>query len=179
MSNEPIADRFTDERRYRLRSRFRRRIVKELRRLMKIREAQGLTQQNVADRLSIDKALISKRLSGECNMTLDTLSDMLFALDARLNPQIETAEEISTRVEETKTSFEPTWIGNLTQRYAALKIVLLSGTETQQPFSAQSPEEFNIIGAYHREEKSLQATKHWTNDPYKHSCRPAISVSTH
>lgn len=51
----------------------------------KRRAREGLTQDMMASRLDIDKALISKRLNGRENLTLKTLSAMASALACRLS----------------------------------------------------------------------------------------------
>lgn len=47
--------------------------------------AGGLTQDDIAERLDVDKALISKRLRGRENLTLKTLSFMASAMGCRLS----------------------------------------------------------------------------------------------
>jgi DNA-binding XRE family transcriptional regulator len=49
-----------------------------------VRTRDGLTQDRIADRLGVDKALISRRLTGEDNLTLKTLSFMATAMSCRL-----------------------------------------------------------------------------------------------
>ena len=44
----------------------------------------GLSQDQIAERLGVDKALISKRLKGTDNLTLKTLSFMASAMECRL-----------------------------------------------------------------------------------------------
>jgi transcriptional regulator with XRE-family HTH domain len=44
----------------------------------------GLTQDQLAAKLGVSKSLISKRLNGEANLTLKTLSFMASALNCRL-----------------------------------------------------------------------------------------------
>jgi transcriptional regulator with XRE-family HTH domain len=41
----------------------------------------GLTRKELADRLGVDKSVLSRRLNGTCNYTLETLSDMARAMD--------------------------------------------------------------------------------------------------
>lgn len=44
-------------------------------------EKRGLTQQNIADLLGKNKSFISRKFSGDTNMTLETLADLAYALD--------------------------------------------------------------------------------------------------
>ncbi len=50
--------------------------------------ARGLTQTQMAKTLGVDKSFISKKLSGEGNMTLETLADLAFALDRPVMVQL-------------------------------------------------------------------------------------------
>jgi transcriptional regulator with XRE-family HTH domain len=47
-------------------------------------QSEGLTQDDIAVRLSVDKGLISKRLNGTDNLTLRTLSNMGSAMNCRV-----------------------------------------------------------------------------------------------
>jgi ribosome-binding protein aMBF1 (putative translation factor) len=53
-------------------------------RAFRFRSQFGLTQDDLANRLGVDKGLISKRLRGRENFTLKTLSAMASAMDCRL-----------------------------------------------------------------------------------------------
>jgi transcriptional regulator with XRE-family HTH domain len=48
--------------------------------------AQHLTQKDIAERARKDPAVISRILSNPSNLTLDTISDVLLALDAEADP---------------------------------------------------------------------------------------------
>jgi hypothetical protein len=48
------------------------------------RSASGVTQDDIAVKLGVDKSLISRRLNGEENLTLRTLSYMATAMECRL-----------------------------------------------------------------------------------------------
>src|SRR5689334_1840996 len=45
----------------------------------------GITQDEIAERLGVDKSLISRRMRGRSNPTLETLSDMARAMDCRVS----------------------------------------------------------------------------------------------
>jgi transcriptional regulator with XRE-family HTH domain len=55
-----------------------------VRKLWKLRQAQGMTQQDVAARLDKDPAWVSRKLSGPTNWTLHTLGDLVDALDGEI-----------------------------------------------------------------------------------------------
>ena len=47
-------------------------------------EQDGLTQVQVAERLGVSRALVSRLVAGSGNWTLDTVGDLLGAMDARI-----------------------------------------------------------------------------------------------
>ncbi|MBM3557921.1 MAG: helix-turn-helix transcriptional regulator [Alphaproteobacteria bacterium] len=47
------------------------------------RRAGGLTKRGMAEKLDCDPALITKRLNGNANLTLETISGLAWALDCR------------------------------------------------------------------------------------------------
>ena len=49
-------------------------------------ENHGITKKVIAERLNKDPAQITRWLSGPANLTLDTLSDLLFAMEAEPQP---------------------------------------------------------------------------------------------
>lgn len=49
------------------------------------REKKNITQSVIADRLGWNKSLVSRRLHGQENLTLRTLSALAFALECRLS----------------------------------------------------------------------------------------------
>ena len=51
--------------------------------LHEIMSQKGVTQKEIAKKLGLSKARISKLFSGKSNMTLRTLSDICFALDVK------------------------------------------------------------------------------------------------
>jgi transcriptional regulator with XRE-family HTH domain len=68
--------------------------LSSMRKIFKLRSALGLTQDKIAELLQIDKSLVSRRLKGEENFTLKTLSFMATAMKCRLMIQFKPYEEI-------------------------------------------------------------------------------------
>lgn len=58
------------------------------------RQAEGVNQDYVAAKLSVDKGLISKRLNGRKNLTLRVLSYMASALNCKLSIQFVPYEDM-------------------------------------------------------------------------------------
>jgi transcriptional regulator with XRE-family HTH domain len=56
-----------------------------MRNVFKRLAASGLTQDDLAEKLGVDKALVSKRLRGRENLTLKTMSFMATAMGCRLS----------------------------------------------------------------------------------------------
>src|SRR3982074_3656701 len=65
-----------------------------MRKIFKTRAASGLSQDDIAKSLDIDKSLVSRRLNGEENFTLKTLSFMATSMKCRLNIQFRPYEEL-------------------------------------------------------------------------------------
>src|SRR5216683_6820779 len=66
-----------------------------MRRIFRLRAAaDGLSQDDIAASLGIDKSLVSRRFSGEENHTLKTLSFMATAMRCRLSIQFCPYEEL-------------------------------------------------------------------------------------
>src|SRR6266567_3182518 len=69
--------------------------VSSMRRLFRIRAStEGITQDDIADALDIDKSLVSRRFKGEENVTLRTLSFMASAMRCRLQINFRPYEEL-------------------------------------------------------------------------------------
>jgi transcriptional regulator with XRE-family HTH domain len=68
----------------------------------------GLSQDKVADRLGVDKGLISKRLKGRENLTLKTLSFMASAMECRLAIDCIPYAEVRAPVDQMSTSVATT-----------------------------------------------------------------------
>jgi hypothetical protein len=52
-----------------------------------------MTQSSISDRLGINRSAVHRRLSGRTNMTLETLADMVWALDQAIEVRIGDAAE--------------------------------------------------------------------------------------
>jgi hypothetical protein len=66
-----------------------------MRQLYKLRlRCDGLTQDDIAASLSVDKSLVSRRLNGDENFTLKTLSFMASAMKCRLQIRFRPYEEL-------------------------------------------------------------------------------------
>ena len=61
------------------------------------RSDKGLTQDDLACTLAVDKALISRRLNGEDNLTLKTCSFMATAMRCRLVVSFQPYEDVAGR----------------------------------------------------------------------------------
>jgi len=59
-----------------------------IRRLWTVRQSQGMTQADLAQRLGKDPAWVCRKLSGPTNWTLRTLGDLADALDGEVEIQI-------------------------------------------------------------------------------------------
>lgn len=69
--------------------------LSSMRRVFRLRaDAGGLTQDDIAASLSIDKSLVSRRLKGTDNFTLKTLSFMATAMRCRLQIRFRPYEEL-------------------------------------------------------------------------------------
>jgi transcriptional regulator with XRE-family HTH domain len=55
-----------------------------LRALAERKKESGLSQQTLAHKLDVDRALLNKQLSGEANLTLRSLADIAWALDMEI-----------------------------------------------------------------------------------------------
>ena len=77
----------------------------------------GLTQDQLADRLGVDKGLISKRLKGNDNLTLKTISFMATAIGCRLKIEPVAYDQVRSRAIETTANISSSLaIGNVQQR---------------------------------------------------------------
>ncbi|MCG6121305.1 MAG: helix-turn-helix transcriptional regulator [Microvirga sp.] len=45
----------------------------------------GLKQQEIAERLGVNRSVVNKRLQGEANLTLRTIADLAWAMDAEID----------------------------------------------------------------------------------------------
>jgi DNA-binding XRE family transcriptional regulator len=58
-------------------------------------EENGTTQADLARKLDVNRSAIHHRLTGQTNMTIETLADMLWALDYDINVEIFDPQECS------------------------------------------------------------------------------------
>lgn len=65
--------------------RFIRRVHGEIQRLF---SESGMTQQELANKLGVNRATVNKRLLGEENMTMRSIADMAWAMDADISFQL-------------------------------------------------------------------------------------------
>jgi transcriptional regulator with XRE-family HTH domain len=67
-----------------------------------------LTRKHIADILEVDKSFITKKFSGEGNMTLETLADLAFALDRPVKVTLPSrAPAVRSNLTETSSSSRP------------------------------------------------------------------------
>lgn len=100
-SGSRAAQRITREKLLLYQALFRRSVLREVRRLFhNAAKTEGLTQKQIANRLGVSRSLISKRLNGHTNMTLDTLSDLVHAMRARPELRCETYSHLELQVEQ-------------------------------------------------------------------------------
>lgn len=94
----------TEEEKAGYRARLKDRLFRELRGVFRRRKERGLTQKEIARRLGIDEALVSKRLRGEANLTLDTLCDLARAMDARIDVKVTPLDAVAMAATTTTTA---------------------------------------------------------------------------
>jgi transcriptional regulator with XRE-family HTH domain len=67
----------------------------ELVQAFRVREAQGGTRQALADAMGIDKSVVSRRLNGSSNLTLEVVSEMARAMGYRPELRLQPYETMS------------------------------------------------------------------------------------
>jgi transcriptional regulator with XRE-family HTH domain len=85
----------TDEERRVYNARFLMQVWIELVQAFREREAQGGTRQALAEALGIDKSVVSRRLNGSSNLTLEVVSEMARAMGYRPALQLESYEMLN------------------------------------------------------------------------------------
>jgi transcriptional regulator with XRE-family HTH domain len=63
-------------------------IFREIRRVLHERKKRGFTQKELARRLGMDEGFLSRKLKGEDDLQLDTLSDLARGLDCKLEVSV-------------------------------------------------------------------------------------------
>jgi transcriptional regulator with XRE-family HTH domain len=97
--------------------------LSSMRRIFRLRAATGLTQDHIAISLNVNKSLVSRRLTGEENFTLKTLSFMASAMRCRLQIRFRPYEEVGEGnnydVEQDRYESPQGLSGNITQNIGA------------------------------------------------------------
>ena len=62
-------------------------------------EANGTTQQKLAEKLGVDRSFVNRKLSGEGNLTLRTIADFAWALDCDVDFELVPTRSISHNYE--------------------------------------------------------------------------------
>jgi len=78
-----------------------------MRNAFRMRAREGLTQDGVAEMLGVDKSLVSRRLRGEENLTLKTLSFMATAMKCRLSMSFVPYEHVGLSENQSATQSAP------------------------------------------------------------------------
>jgi transcriptional regulator with XRE-family HTH domain len=69
--------------------------------------AQEATQSSLADKLGINRSAVNRRLTGRTNMTIETLADMVWALDQSISVKISDPTELQSLNTIFKPQFAP------------------------------------------------------------------------
>ncbi|MFD2233336.1 helix-turn-helix domain-containing protein [Phaeospirillum tilakii] len=92
-------ERMSDDEKLLYRMRFRHETYKKLDALFRrLAVERGLTQKAIAEILGVSESLISKRLNGQANMTMDTLCDLARAMGARLQADVVLLEDVKPAI---------------------------------------------------------------------------------
>ena len=70
----------------------------------RLHEEEGLTQAEIARRLNADPGLISRRMRGQQNMRLETLSDLARAMNCRVDVKLTSFKSVQGRAEPERTA---------------------------------------------------------------------------
>ena len=135
---------------------------------LKLKKTTGLTQKDIAERLNIDQALVSKRLRGDANITLDTISDLARAMEAtiELSATLWKEQTIAQDTTTTKKTEDTTW------HHKDHNHTLTTGPRSQsihiQPFEI-SLDEFQKthsgIGKYNTDDLKIREYRNNTTTP--------------
>ncbi|MBY2993800.1 helix-turn-helix transcriptional regulator [Rhizobium leguminosarum] len=95
--------------------RFVRRVQKELQTAL---SRSGLRQQQVAERLGVDRSIINRRLSGHANLTLRSIADLAWAMDHHVEFSLKPKTVVVTANEHPKIA-APTYMAPVIMQAAA------------------------------------------------------------
>ena len=113
------------------------------RRFNYLAEKFGFKQGDLAQRLSLDKGLLSKRLKGENDMRLETLSDLARGLDCRIDVMLTPLDKLVTVAQ----------LGGMQWKFITSVTAEVSVEEDQEPKpitigSTKVGSAENVIGAH-------------------------------
>lgn len=98
----------------------------------------GLRQQQVAERLAVDKSIVNRRFTGRANLTLRSIADLAWAMDHDIVFQLKPKTRVVSANEHSEK------VGMLAQadiespRAASLALQTFKGANTAMPSSAQT-----------------------------------------
>ena len=149
----------SDEEKRTYRARFKQALFNQLRETFRrLQKEEGLTQDEIARRLGVDKSLVCKRLSGDANLTLNTICDLTRAMGARLDAKITILKDLPKQhgVEtywliEPKTIFRESW-------FEGAQLLLFGDESTGQ--RAILPISFTFVS--HESEAEFEAPEDYT-----------------
>lgn len=109
-------------------------------------ESEGLTQKRIAERLNMDVGQVCRLLSEPRNLTLDSISKLLLAMDAQMNFQVEPVAP-APAIDEFMDNFE-TWSqrNQLTSGSTVVSFVDRSQETVKPTISATNPSVVSSFG---------------------------------